>query len=33
MFEKNKTLGNLKEQIKRDKAIAVLSEKIKIIEK
>ncbi|HNR64787.1 MAG TPA: trigger factor, partial [Atribacterota bacterium] len=33
MFEKNKTLDNLKEQIKRDKAIAVLSEKIKIIEK
>ncbi|HOF02586.1 MAG TPA: hypothetical protein PLT58_01250, partial [Atribacterota bacterium] len=33
MFEKNKTLDNLKEQIKRDKAIDKLSEMVKIIEK
>ncbi len=33
MFEKNKTLDNLREQIKRDKVIENLSRKIKIIEK
>ena len=33
MFEKNRTLDNLKEQIKRDKAIAKLSQMVKIIEK
>jgi trigger factor len=33
MFEKNKTLDNLREQIKRDKVMEILSQKIKIIEK
>ncbi len=33
MFEKNKTLDNLKEQIKRDKVIDILSKKVKVIEK
>ena len=33
MFEKNRTLDNLKEQIKREKAITVLSQKVKITEK
>lgn len=32
MFEKNRTLDNLKEQIKRGKAIAKLSQMVKIIE-
>ena len=33
MFEKNDSLDNLKEQIKREKAMAILSQKVKIIEK
>ncbi len=33
MFEKNNNLDNLKEQIKREKAMAILSQKVKIIEK
>ncbi len=33
MFEKNKTLENLKEQIKREKVIEVLSGQIKVVEK
>ena len=33
MFEKNRTLDNLKEQIKRDKVIAKLSQMVNIIEK
>ncbi|MFA6711688.1 MAG: trigger factor, partial [Candidatus Caldatribacteriota bacterium] len=33
MFEKNKTLDNLKEQIKREKVIEILSGKIKVVEK
>lgn len=33
MFERNKTLENLKEQIKREKAIDILSEKVKVVEK
>ncbi len=33
MFERNNTLENLKEQIKREKAIDILSEKVKVVEK
>ena len=33
MFEKNKTLNNLKEQIKRDRVIEILSRQVKITEK
>ncbi len=33
MLEKNNTLDNLKEQIKREKAIAILAQKINIVEK
>jgi trigger factor len=33
MFEKNKTLNNLKEQIKREKVIDILSKKVKVTEK
>lgn len=33
MFERNKTLENLKEQIKREKAIEILSGKVSIVEK
>jgi trigger factor len=33
MFEKNKTLENLKEQIKREKVIVILSQKVKIVKK
>jgi FKBP-type peptidyl-prolyl cis-trans isomerase (trigger factor) len=33
MFEKNDNLDNLKEQIKREKAMAILTQKVKIIEK
>ena len=33
MFEKNKTLDNIKEQIKREKVIEILSKQVKVIEK
>lgn len=33
MFEKNKTLDNLREQIKREKVIELLSQKVNVIEK
>ena len=33
MFEKNRSLDNLKEQIKKEKAITVLSQRVKITEK
>jgi len=33
MFEKNKTMDNIKEQIKRDKVIEILSKQVKITEK
>ena len=33
MFEKNQTLSNLKEKIKREKALEILSGKVNIISK